>query len=155
MDVSVSSLLKDPDKGVRSKTAKQLREMSQNLEDLALRGKVVGDLITAMSDQEPSVRAEVALALGEFHDLRAFDVLSESLIDPDPKVRASAAKALGKLQDARAVDFLITKLIDPDNSVRSAVAESLGKIQDTRAVNFLASSLKDPDSEFAGRQHVH
>ena len=94
----------------------------------------VGPLIAALKDDDFTVRAIAAHALGEIGDRRAVGPLIESLrIDSWP-VTLSAAQALGDIGDPRAVVPLITALGDSEADIREHAAEALGKLGDSRAI---------------------
>lgn len=86
----------------------------------------------ALGDEDPPVRANAALALGEFEDARTetplaaiIEPLATALKDPDPSVRVMAASALGRMKDPRAVGHLESALEDENELVRKAAAAVL------------------------------
>jgi HEAT repeat protein len=96
---------------------------------------------------DPWVRANKAIALGQSRDKRAVLVLLKYLNDndSDPWVRANIALALGQLGDKRAVLVLLKYINDSDPWVRANVALALGQLGDKRAVPLLVKALKDND----------
>ena len=134
----------------------------------------VEPLIQALKDENPSLRASAALALGVTRDARAVEPLIQALKDEDENVlwnanmalrsigepameplikdedwhvRQATALALGVTGDARAVEPLIQALKDEEFRVRVAAASTLGIIGDTRAVEPLTQALKDNNED--------
>ena len=134
----------------------------------------VEPLIQALKDENPSLRASAALALGVTRDARAVEPLIQALKDEDENVlwnanmalrsigepametlikdedwhvRQAAALALGVTGDARAVEPLTQALKDEEFRVRVAAASTLGIIGDTRAVEPLTQALKDKNED--------
>ena len=107
--------------------------------------RAVVALVTAISDDDPSVRLSAAETLGKFRDPRAVQALIQALRqDPDPKVRAMAAWALGEIEDPAAVSALSAALRDDDNQeVRVQAAEALGNIEDVSAIDALGDAVGD------------
>jgi HEAT repeat protein/beta-lactamase regulating signal transducer with metallopeptidase domain len=110
--------------------------------------RAVVALVTAISDDDPSVRLSAAETLGKFRDPRAVQALIQALRqDPDPKVRAMAAWALGEIEDPAAVPALSSALGDDDATVRVQAAEALGNIEDASAIDALGDVVGDPAVE--------
>jgi len=103
-------------------------------------------LLPMLRDETPSVRADVADALGCAGDHGAVEPLIAALQDPYREVRAAAAWALGGLGDRRAVEPLSAALEDKEEDVRSAAASALGMIGDPGAVQPLIGALGDEAS---------
>lgn len=116
-----------------SKEGKLTTSIKPNFDPMVEGYKYLGDysveqLLESLKDEDPSVRVESAIKLGEINDLRAVDPLITALKDDDFSVRVSAATALGKIKDSRAVEPLLMALKDKYASVRSSVADALKKI---------------------------
>jgi len=103
-------------------------------------------LLPMLKDEAPSVRADVAGALGCEGDHGAVEPLIAALQDPYREVRTAAAWALGGIGDARAVGPLTAALEDKEENVRSAAASAFGMIGDPRAVRPLIDALGDEAS---------
>ncbi len=115
----------------------------------AHREMVQGALIQALADQESSVRAAVAQAVGDWGDAQAVEPLLELVQDEDREVRRQVVEALGYLKDERALEPLLNAFFtDDDERVRAFAAQSLGNFEDNRAVNALILGLQD------GQAHV-
>ena len=67
-------------------------------------------LLAALKDDDPAVRRQAVIALGDRGDRRATGGVIRSLKDRDDDVRLEAVIALGKIGDPRAIDPLIEKL---------------------------------------------
>ena len=90
----------------------------------------VGPLIAALKDQDRTMRAGAAAALGGFHrDTRAVKPLIASLDDPEWHVRAVAAWALGEIGPEAAIPALTELSKDKDSRVRKQAAEAIKKIR--------------------------
>lgn len=82
-------------------------------------------LITTLKDEQASVRAAAAKALGETGDSRVIDPLIITLKDEQASVRAAAAMALGVTRDPRVIDPLISTLKDEDSDVQDKAKVTL------------------------------
>ncbi|HQA68327.1 MAG TPA: HEAT repeat domain-containing protein, partial [Aggregatilineales bacterium] len=107
--------------------------------------KAVPQLVKALGDTAPAVRAAAAQYLGQLGDRRAVSHLLPLLQDAEPEVRYAAAHALGWLRDERAVPRLIKCLKDSDPQVRLIAVMALGWIGAPSAASGLARALSDPD----------
>jgi len=90
----------------------------------------VKPLIANLKDENPIVRRNAAMALGDIKDNDATEPLIETLNDENAFVRMNAAKALGSIKDDRAVKPLVTALEDENPVVRKHVALALEEIGD-------------------------
>jgi HEAT repeat protein len=105
-------------------------------------------LVVALSDEDASVRAAVARALGLMRSPDGTKELSRVLRDdPDPQVRQSAAVALGFIGDRSAAGALTAALKDHPG-VRYAACQALSSLRDPSAVPALSEALKDPEANF-------
>jgi HEAT repeat protein len=101
-------------------------------------------LITALKDEDRSVRSSASGALGELGDKRAVEPLIAALKDKDAGVRGSVARALAQLGDERAVEPLRQALKDDDGKVLSSVAFALAQLLgDERAVEPLLMATEN------------
>ncbi len=109
----------------------------------------VEQLIAALQDMNPSVRAEAAAALGNIKDTRAVEPLIAALEDASifagyENTGVKAAQALGKIKDTRALNPLVEALKSdlPRNwEFRLETARALGKMKNTRAVDLMLAAL--------------
>jgi HEAT repeat protein len=74
------------------------------------RAKIVEGLITALSDPDPFLRADVARALANWGDAASVPPLIAALKDSQLTARWAAIDALGSLRDPRAIAPLIAHL---------------------------------------------
>jgi HEAT repeat protein len=109
--------------------------------------KAVQPLLSALGDQDSSVRVTAIESLGSLRDVRASQALGNSLRDPEPSVRAAAAATLGLIGDNGSVHMLIQTVTDRHWNVRKAAVESLARIKDPSAVEALSTALRDPDHD--------
>ena len=85
-------------------------------------------LIDQFSQQNPDVKAAIALALGKLRDARALPMLLSAVSDDDEIVRANALYALSSFYTPNVVDTLINSLDDPVQRVREAAGEALTQL---------------------------
>jgi len=80
----------------------------------------VEDHIRDLNDENSTVRALAAEALGELKDVRAVEPLIEALNDTDVFVQESAAQALRSIEEVKGIDPVmnVLKLKDADTHVR-------------------------------------
>jgi HEAT repeat protein len=79
-------------------------------EPVELDTSAVEPLVAALKNDDPAVRRQAVIALGDLGDRRATGDIIRSLKDSDDDVRLEAVVALGKIGDSRAVEPLIEKL---------------------------------------------
>ena len=116
------------------------------LERLVRKGDagVVEDILHALQDKNPIVRATAAEFLGDLNDDAAITPLIKSLSDRDSEVRMSATSSLGTLLTGnKSPRQLIRMLEDPNVLVRVAAAESLGAIGDRKTLPALWRAIND------------
>jgi HEAT repeat protein len=135
--------LKDPEAPVRARAAYGLTAVKtrSNLE----KARVIKALATRVHDEESSVRASVAVAMGRIGDSNAITALMELLKDKDYQVRYAAADALGQIKDRRTTVALVTALAaEPDtgDNAQVAMVRALGLLEDPRATLALTARLK-------------
>ncbi len=107
--------LEHEDVGVRTETARALRELDWRPKDpsqkaayliarkdwdelVGLGRPAAGPLIKALKDRDPRVRKKAARTLGEIGDVAAVESLTESLQDTEAVVREAAQEALDKIK---------------------------------------------------------
>jgi HEAT repeat protein len=113
-------------------------------------GKIGGNasartLAEAVTNETPSLRADIADALGEIKTPEATRALIELLADDNPKVRARAAIALAGGKDPASIGPLANALKDRSVMVRQAVSEALIYTADSSVIGELVGALGDPD----------
>src|SRR5678815_3312578 len=112
-------------------------------------------LLEFLRDDEPDLRMQAALAIGEQRDKRAVPALLEALNDSDPNVRFHVIEALGKLRDLAAVDPLATIAESGDFFLAFPALDALKQIGDSsitpRLIDLLSvPSLRQPVAEAIG-----
>jgi HEAT repeat protein len=114
---------------------------------LRKRGAVI-PLINAMTDPEPTVRKQAALALGATESYRAIGPVMTLLTDADNGVRRAAAKALGQLRDNRAIGPLLSAANAPHESpyVRAEALLALARMGNSNGFGSLLEDLLAPDT---------
>lgn len=104
----------------------------------------VKNLLRALQDKSPSVRATAVDYLGDLKVKEAIAPLITALSDRDSEVRWSATSSLGTLLiGRRSPRQLIRMLEDPNTLVRIEAAESLGAIGDRKALPALWRGMND------------
>jgi HEAT repeat protein len=100
--------------------------------------------------QDPFIRQDAAIKLGQSHDPRAIEALMSAMQkDTDEGVLWSISAALESI-GVPAVDALIKALQDSNARVRIQAANILWRIPDARSVEPLIAALKDTDPLVAG-----
>jgi len=129
--------LRNGDRFARAHAVQTLRHLSVS--------ESVPVLVTALSDDDPTVREEATWTLVGIGK-PAVPRLTEALSHRDPKVRRAAAFILGRIGDRAAVDPLLERVRDRDMVVARTAERSLGVLGDARAVPFLVAKLgESPD----------
>lgn len=103
------------------------------------------ELIALLNSNDPALKAQAALALGESKDKRAVELLIAALQDENSPVRENVIRALGSLADKRAFYSLVRLLRASDPIIRRASVWALGEIGCDPALVSVAATLTDPD----------
>ena len=124
-------LLTDPgeDEEVRHDAAIQLSvtgSFLKNPQDL------IDQLVIALKNTDPIVRAGAAFALGWRGNAAAAIPLIELLYDPDVQVQQAAVNALSNLQDDRILDLLLDRLNHASLEQRRSILYNLWRFADRR-----------------------
>jgi HEAT repeat protein len=96
------------------------------------------------SDGDDLPRQAALAALGQIGDLRATDVLIESLGSPSPDLRFQATAALVQVNPEAAHGPLRATLSDEDPEVRASAVAALGDLHDQDSIDDVAPMLEDP-----------
>ncbi|MBN1504288.1 MAG: HEAT repeat domain-containing protein [Candidatus Eisenbacteria bacterium] len=136
------ALESDADGGVE-----KLRRIAA-LEDARADASVVA---AYLSDEDATVRARAALALGRLQDSTSVPALGGLIGDPSDEVRANAAFALGQMYSVSAAAHLTTLAADRSGAVKSAAVEALGKTRSRDAVRPLIRILGSHQEDLASR----
>jgi HEAT repeat protein len=108
--------------------------------------EVVPVLLTALEDEDFSVRVAALEVLKDVIDPRALQPLTNSLKHTDAGIRTAAATALA-FYGPEAIPVLTRCLNDKNWSVRRAVVEGLGRSKDPGLADQLLPRLKDSDHD--------
>jgi len=101
-----------------------------------------------LSDEDSTVRAAAAHAIGLHGTVEDAETLARLVDDRAEAVRWESAKALAKIHNPKAVDALIkhTKVAQEENAdVRMASAQALGQYAEPRVFDALVGALNDND----------
>ncbi|MBD3869239.1 MAG: HEAT repeat domain-containing protein [Acidobacteria bacterium] len=98
-----------------------------------------------LMDDDPQVRADAVVRLGQARAGDAVDSLVVLLDDPDEVVRVSAIRALAHIGNPRVVPDLVKFGDDPLKSVRLQVCQALGTLNSPDGIDTLEKMLYDPD----------
>jgi len=89
------------------------------------------ELVKAMSDDDPDVRAVAALQLREVPDDALLRPLEKALFAPDPEMRIVAVKNLSRIGDRVALPWLIrSSMYDAKEDVRNAAFRAIRSFRD-------------------------
>jgi HEAT repeat protein len=102
-------------------------------------------LMELLKDEDPDLRIQAALALGEQHDPAAIPALVAALHDSNPNVRFQAIESLGRLRAAAAVDDLLALVEARDFFLAFAALDALAAIGDPRMAPRLVPLLAVDD----------
>jgi bilin biosynthesis protein len=95
--------------------------------------KSFGVLVSALTDPEPTIRAEAASAFGQLNYPPAIPHLILAFKDSDLEVRKAVVSSLGKLGDASALDLLNSALQDPETVVQVLAKLAISQIKSRAA----------------------
>lgn len=124
--------LKDQDPAVR-------RTAFDAVVRVGLQQRALSALMDILNREEPLMRRDIVIAIGDARDTTALPVLIQTLrIDRETVVRQVAANALLKLRDPRGTEALIQALDDPDPRVYPFA---------TRALTVITRELYGEDRE--------
>jgi HEAT repeat protein len=123
-----------------------MRPFKPNVRRLEKR-RNVKRLVTALADQEESIRQEACLALTRLGGAFIGSALLTELNASNLEVRRSAAYILGEIHWREAIDPLIKIALDgkADHVLRERAVWSLSKFQDSRCAEALWRALESPD----------
>jgi HEAT repeat protein/beta-lactamase regulating signal transducer with metallopeptidase domain len=108
--------------------------------------RLIDALVTALADQDRSVRVQAAEALAGLNDPRAAGGLTVALKDSDPQVRRAAVNGLTHLDLDVSKGPLLLALADTDAGVREEAMSGLGELGDARHADLFISLLGDPSA---------
>jgi|GEM_PF-2989516 len=135
---------KDLDGRVRAAAIAQIGRLAQQDSDL------LDPVIIALSDDDPRVREQAALALGAIPQPKAFEALIQATQDEDLRVKRTVINTLGRFQDPRVLETLEYILSHckrrEEGTIRAAICQTLGGFEDSeKSMDLLTELLADYD----------
>ena len=130
----VAALVSDPDRDVRKFAVDILKMMRMS--------EAEETLVQALYDQDDSVAAAAAEALGAQGTPRVVPHLAECLGRP-PWLKYAVLKSLGEIGDRQALPALHGLLKSGDAEVKIAAADALAALRDAASVSFLMCLAAD------------
>ncbi len=103
------------------------------------------NLIVALTDPDPKVRAVVIMGLGKIGGPSVAGLLVSYLKDQDDRVRANAVEAMQLIGDSSLVNDIIPCLYDENNRVRANAIMTLWKLGYYQIFDAVANMLRDQD----------
>jgi HEAT repeat protein len=138
-------------KELQNSSDKSIRALMADILGCLEAASAVNELIGALSDVSPEVRAEAAAALGKIKDNRAVAKLTEMVMSEQvPLVRKNVLQALGAINDPLAINALMSNLNDPDWHVRMRAVEAFEQLGGA-AIPPLLIALEDENQDVRGR----
>lgn len=130
------------------------KRMNATAEFLKRGPEAVTALISALADENPRLRAEVAHMLGRIKNRAAGVPLVPLFTDPEPAVREAATEAFRHVADEAALAALVRLLEDPAH--RDTAAAVLVRLKDSGALGPLVAMLKsqDPTARFMAAESL-
>src|SRR5712692_2037557 len=119
------------------------KRMNATAEFLKRGPEAVTALVSALADENPRLRAEVAHMLGRIKNRAAGVPLVSLFTDPEPTVREAATEAFRHVADEAALAALVRLLEDPAH--RDTAAAVLVRLKDPGALEPLIAMLKSQD----------
>ena len=98
-----------------------------------------------LGNDDPSVRSDAAIHLGQARSKEAVDALIAALNDQEESVRVNVIRALGDVGDPKAIPAIVPFVGDFLSAVRMAACQALGALRDPRGVPALEKALYDGD----------
>ena len=110
--------------------------------------KVIGTINDAMTDDDPSVRTQAAIAVGTLYSPRSIELLGKMLNDSNLTVRRSAAQSAAKIDDSDLGDSIVAALsTETDQIVIEYLLEALNKNGGNNAYSLLVQFVEGSDTE--------
>ena len=99
----------------------------------ACSGQPKGAVRAPVSD-DPVVRSDAAIRLGQVRSKEAVDALIAALNDQEETVRVNVIRALGDIGDPKAIAPIVPFVAESLSAVRMAACQALGALRDARGV---------------------
>ncbi|HEY9068734.1 MAG TPA: HEAT repeat domain-containing protein [Candidatus Ozemobacteraceae bacterium] len=139
-----------------------LEDMTRNLSDSDQRTRILAakvlevlcdhippelktNLIVAIQDPDPHVRAVVIMGLGKIGGPSVANMLVEFMKDQDDRVRANAVEAMAVVGDMSLVNDILPCLYDKNNRVRANAITTLWRLGYYQIYEPVIDMLRNPD----------
>jgi len=103
------------------------------------------NLIVAIQDPDPHVRAVVIMGLGKIGGPSVANMLIAFLKDPDDRVRANAVEAMVQVGDLSLAETILPCLYDKNNRVRANTIMTLWRLGYYQIYDAVIDMLRNPD----------
>lgn len=103
------------------------------------------NLIVAIKDPDPKVRAIIVMILGKMGGVSVTDLLISCLSDRDDRVRANAVEALLEVADISVAEKIVPCLYDSNNRVRGNAIMTLWKLGYYKVYNTIVEMFHSDD----------
>ncbi|OIP21394.1 hypothetical protein AUK22_11705 [bacterium CG2_30_54_10] len=103
------------------------------------------NLIVAIQDPDPHVRAVVIMGLGKIGGPSVANMLVEFLKDQDDRVRANAVEAMANVGDLTLAEGILPCLYDKNNRVRANTIMTLWRLGYYQIYDAVIEMLRNPD----------
>jgi HEAT repeat protein len=103
------------------------------------------NLIVAIQDPDPHVRAVVIMGLGKIGGPSVANMLVEFLKDQDDRVRANAVEAMANVGDLTLAEAILPCLYDKNNRVRANTIMTLWRLGYYQIYDAVIDMLRNPD----------
>lgn len=103
------------------------------------------NLIVAIQDPDPHVRAVVIMGLGKIGGPSVANMLVEFLKDQDDRVRANAVEAMANVGDLSLAETILPCLYDKNNRVRANSIMTLWRLGYYQIYDAVIDMLRNPD----------
>jgi len=116
----ISTALKDPDPEIRQVSCRAIYKIINREDAIAL-------LKDCLKDNNPLVRAEAKISLGQLNEASLFNQFWKDLQDSEPVIRSSSFEALANLKSLSVIPTLLKAIVAKDSPafVRMGAARSL------------------------------
>jgi HEAT repeat protein len=105
----------------------------------------ISEALNTMKSDNPVLRKNVAMLLGELSSTEAVSELGFAMKDEDESVRRAVVRSLAMIGSAESVEHLSMALTDEEPSVRSMAAIALGQLGEATSFEHLSLLLDDSD----------
>jgi HEAT repeat protein len=133
----IKPLMVDPYPDVQEAAVKALTGLKDFID--------ISEALNTMKSEDPVLRKNVALLLGELDSSEVISALGFAMKDEDENVRKAVVKSLTKIGSMESAEYLSMALTDEEPSVRSMAALALGQLGEAISFEHLSLLLDDDD----------